>query len=235
MLDPARPQSDGMKTIRQLREAGITIVSITHCGMEGGAAQADRVLVTSRGRIMMEGTPSRCSARRAAAATIWILPQAAELRDELIKLGIPMPENVDHAEACAGSCFKLLKRKAFPLGEGGRGPRLRPDEGRACRGHPALLAIAAKSPHQSVADSFPIGEAFRSKNIPHMPERHHTRAVSGGKRNHYVRDHSCRKFELHLQSGYAGRDQSAGRCFVHRGGRATSWASSAPRAAANRP
>mgnify|MGYP000398673476 CR=1 FL=1 len=56
MLDP-HGRSQVMKTIRQLREAGITIVSITHYMEE--AAQADRVLVMSRGRIVMEGTPEQ--------------------------------------------------------------------------------------------------------------------------------------------------------------------------------
>ena len=37
------------------------------------------------------------------------VPQAAELRDELVKLGIPMPENVITPEACAEELFKLLK------------------------------------------------------------------------------------------------------------------------------
>lgn len=60
MLDP-HGRAQVMKTIRQLRAAGITIVSITHYMEE--AAQADRVLVMSRGRIVMEARPSRCSAR----------------------------------------------------------------------------------------------------------------------------------------------------------------------------
>ena len=56
MLDP-HGRAQVMRTIRQLREAGITIVSITHYMEE--AAQADRVLVMSRGRIVMEGTPEQ--------------------------------------------------------------------------------------------------------------------------------------------------------------------------------
>ena len=56
MLDP-HGRAQVMKTIRQLRAAGITIVSITHYMEE--AAQADRVLVMSRGRIVMEGTPEQ--------------------------------------------------------------------------------------------------------------------------------------------------------------------------------
>ena len=107
MLDP-HGRSQVMKTIRQLREAGITIVSITHYMEE--AAQADRVLVMSRGRIVMEGTPEQVFSQTKRLHSYHLdVPQAAELRDELVKLGIPMPENVITPEACAEELFKLLK------------------------------------------------------------------------------------------------------------------------------
>ena len=107
MLDP-HGRSQVMKTIRQLREAGITIVSITHYMEE--AAQADRVLVMSRGRIVMEGTPEQVFSQTERLHSYHLdVPQAAEMRDELVKLGIPMPENVITPEACAEELFKLLK------------------------------------------------------------------------------------------------------------------------------
>ena len=107
MLDP-HGRSQVMKTIRQLREAGITIVSITHYMEE--AAQADRVLVMSRGRIVMEGTPEQVFSQTERLHSYHLdVPQAAELRDELVKLGIPMPENVITPEACAEELYKLLK------------------------------------------------------------------------------------------------------------------------------
>ena len=37
------------------------------------------------------------------------VPQAAELRDELVKLGIPMPENVITPDRCAEELYKLLQ------------------------------------------------------------------------------------------------------------------------------
>ena len=80
MLDP-HGRSQVMKTIRQLREAGITIVSITHYMEE--AAQADRVLVMSRGRIVMEGTPEQVFSQTERLHSYHLdVPQAAELRDE---------------------------------------------------------------------------------------------------------------------------------------------------------
>ena len=54
MLDP-KGRRQVMQTIDKLRAAGVTIVAITHYMEE--AARADRVLVMSAGRIVMEGTP----------------------------------------------------------------------------------------------------------------------------------------------------------------------------------
>ena len=90
------------------RAAGITIVSITHDMEE--AAQADRVLVMSRGRIVMEGTPEQVFSQTERLHGYHLdVPQAAELRDELVKAGIPMPENVITPDACAEELYKLLK------------------------------------------------------------------------------------------------------------------------------
>ena len=76
-----------MKTIRNLRDAGISIVSITHYMEE--AAQADRILVMSRGRIVMEGTPKQVFSQTKRLHGYHLdVPQATELRDEL---GPPPP------------------------------------------------------------------------------------------------------------------------------------------------
>ena len=107
MLDP-RGRAQVMKTIRNLRDAGISIVSITHYMEE--AAQADRVLVMSRGRIVMEGTPEEVFSQTQRLHSYHLdVPQAAELRDELVKLGIPMPENVITPDRCAEELYKLLQ------------------------------------------------------------------------------------------------------------------------------
>ena len=106
MLDP-RGRRQVMKTISQLREAGISIVAITHYMEE--AAQADRVLVMSRGRIVMEGTPEQVFSQTERLHSYHLdVPQAAELRDELVKAGIPMPQNVITPEACAEALYALL-------------------------------------------------------------------------------------------------------------------------------
>lgn len=107
MLDP-HGRGQVMRTIRQLREAGITIVSITHYMEE--AAQADRVLVMSHGRIVMEGTPEQVFSQTRRLQSYHLdVPQAAELRDELAAAGLPLPEEVITPEACAQALYDLLK------------------------------------------------------------------------------------------------------------------------------
>ena len=106
MLDP-RGRAQVMKTIRSLRDAGIYIVSITHYMEE--AAQADRVLVMSRGRIVMEGTPTQVFSQTRRVRSYHLdVPQAAELRDELCAAGLPMPEGVITPEECARAIYDLL-------------------------------------------------------------------------------------------------------------------------------
>lgn len=107
MLDP-RGRAQVMQTIRSLRAAGISIVSITHYMEE--AAQADRVLVMNGGKIVMEGTPEEVFSQTERLKSYHLdVPQAAELRDQLVAAGLPMPENVITPDACAEALFRLLQ------------------------------------------------------------------------------------------------------------------------------
>ena len=106
MLDP-RGRAQVMRTIHRLRDAGLSIVSITHYMEE--AAQADRVLVMSRGRIVMEGTPEQVFSQTERLHSYHLdVPQAAELRDELVRAGVPMPRSVITPDACAQALYGLL-------------------------------------------------------------------------------------------------------------------------------
>ena len=106
MLDP-RGRAQVMRTIHRLRDAGLSIVSITHYMEE--AAQADRGLVMSRGRIVMEGTPEQVFSQTERLHSYHLdVPQAAELRDELVRAGVPMPRSVITPEACAQALYGLL-------------------------------------------------------------------------------------------------------------------------------
>ena len=107
MLDP-RGRAAVMETIQTLRAAGITIIAITHYMEE--AAQADRVLVMNRGRIVMEGTPNEVFGQTERLHRYHLdVPQAAELRDELAKEGIALPHDAITPEACAEALYELLK------------------------------------------------------------------------------------------------------------------------------
>ena len=104
MLDP-RGREQVMQTIHRLnRDMGITVVAMEE------AAQADRVIVMSRGRIVMEGTPKEVFSRTEQVRALHLdVPQAAELRDELVKAGIPMPDGIIDPGACAQAIYELLK------------------------------------------------------------------------------------------------------------------------------
>ena len=108
MLDP-RGREQVMQTIHRLnRDMGITVVAITHYMEE--AVQADRVIVMSQGHIVMEGTPTEVFSQTEKVRSLRLdVPQAAELRDELVKAGIPMPEGIIDPGACAQALYELLK------------------------------------------------------------------------------------------------------------------------------
>lgn len=108
MLDP-RGREKVMETIRRLnRDYGITVVAITHYMDE--AAQADRVLVMSEGRVVLQGTPKEVFSQTEAVRRLRLdVPQAAELRDELVKAGVPLPEGIINEEECAAALYELLK------------------------------------------------------------------------------------------------------------------------------
>ena len=108
MLDP-RGREQVMQTIHHLnKDLGITVVSITHYMEE--AAQADRVLVMSQGNVVMEGTPKEVFSQTEKVRSLRLdVPQAAELRDELAKAGIPMPEGIINTGECAQALYELLK------------------------------------------------------------------------------------------------------------------------------
>ena len=108
MLDP-RGREKVMETIHHLnKDFGITVVSITHYMEE--AAQADRVLVMSEGHVVMEGTPKEVFSQTEKVRSLRLdVPQAAELRDELMKAGLDLPEGIITEDECASALYELLK------------------------------------------------------------------------------------------------------------------------------
>ena len=108
MLDP-RGREKVMSTIHHLnKDFGITVVAITHYMEE--AAQADRVLVMSKGEVVLQGTPVEVFSRVEQLRALHLdVPQAAELREELVKAGVPMPEGIITEDDCAAALYELLK------------------------------------------------------------------------------------------------------------------------------
>ncbi len=109
MLDP-RGREKVMKTIRTLnRDYGITVAAITHYMEE--AAQADRVIVMSEGKIALEGTPKEVFSQTERLHALHLdVPQAAELRDKLVEAGISMPADIIDTQACAEALYALLTK-----------------------------------------------------------------------------------------------------------------------------
>ena len=91
------------------KKTGTTVLLVSH-SMEDIAKYADRVLVMSQGNVVMEGTPKEVFSQTEKVRALHLdVPQAAELRDELVKAGIPMPEGIIDTGECAQALYELLK------------------------------------------------------------------------------------------------------------------------------
>lgn len=108
MLDP-RGREKVMETIRHLnRDYGITVVSITHYMDE--AAQADRVVVMSEGKVVMEGTPRQVFSQVDELHRLRLdVPQVTELCCRLAEAGVDIPTDIINEEECAAALYELLK------------------------------------------------------------------------------------------------------------------------------
>lgn len=108
MLDPVGREKV-METIHHLnKDYGITVVAITHYMEE--AAQADRVLVMSNGKVVMQGTPKEVFSQTEEVRALHLdVPQASELRVELEKVGIHLPKDIIDEDECAQALYELLK------------------------------------------------------------------------------------------------------------------------------
>lgn len=107
MLDP-RGRQEVLETVWKLnREKGITVVLITHYMEE--AAQADRVVVMDRGKVLLDGTPrevfSQVDLLQEHALDV---PQATELLALLRREGCEMRDDVLTVEECVRELEGLL-------------------------------------------------------------------------------------------------------------------------------
>ncbi len=108
MLDP-RGRREVMDTVLRLnREKGITIVLITHHMDE--AAQAQRVVVMSDGRIAADGTPQEVFSQVELMHDIRLAsPDTVELCWNLNREGFRLPLDRLDAEECAQVLYAALK------------------------------------------------------------------------------------------------------------------------------
>ena len=92
MLDPRGRQEVIQAVMKLNREEGITVVYITHMMEE--AVHADRVLVMSAGRIVMDGSPMDVLNQVEALRKLRLdVPPAVELASNLRKQGFTIPES----------------------------------------------------------------------------------------------------------------------------------------------
>lgn len=93
MLDPSG-RKEVIRTVKELnKEFGITIVLITHFMEE--AAEADRIIVMDKGKLIMEGTPREIFSKVEVMKSIGLdVPQMTELAYDLIKSGINVDQQI---------------------------------------------------------------------------------------------------------------------------------------------
>ncbi len=108
MLDPYGRRMV-IETIKRLnKEFGITVVLITHYMNE--AAQADRVVVMSKGKIEKTGTPKEIFSQVEWVKSLALdVPQTSELAYELNKHGLNLSTSALSVEECAAQLYKLLE------------------------------------------------------------------------------------------------------------------------------
>ena len=107
MLDPIG-RADVLRTIKTLnRERGVTVVLITHHMDE--AAQADRLVVMTQGKIIADGPPKRVfqdvEGLKAVGLTV---PHMVELLWQLRQEGLDVPLDALSDEECAQALFHLM-------------------------------------------------------------------------------------------------------------------------------
>lgn len=108
MLDPIG-RDEVLKTIRLLnKNYGITVVIITHHMDE--AAQSDRLIVMSKGKIIADGAPKEVFQRVEELKAVGLtVPETVELCYQLRQAGVPLPLDAISDEECAQALYQVLK------------------------------------------------------------------------------------------------------------------------------
>jgi len=109
MLDPVG-RKEVLDTIRRLNQAaGVTVVLITHHMDE--AAQAGRLIVMSKGKVVMDGPPKEVFTHVEELKAIGLaVPETVELCWQLRRDGLDLPLDALTVDECAGALSKLFQR-----------------------------------------------------------------------------------------------------------------------------
>lgn len=109
MLDPIG-RADVLRTIKALnRERGVTVVLITHHMDE--AAQADRLVVMAKGRVVADGAPKEVFQQVEHLKSVGLtVPQTTELLWQLRQEGFDVPLDALSDEECALALKALLDK-----------------------------------------------------------------------------------------------------------------------------
>ena len=109
MLDPIG-RSEVLKTIKELnRASGVTVVLITHHMDE--AAQADRLVVMAKGRVVADGAPKEVFQRVEELKAVGLtVPETTELLWQLRQAGVDVPLDALSDEECAQALYDVLTR-----------------------------------------------------------------------------------------------------------------------------
>ena len=108
MLDPYGREAV-IKTVKKLnKEYGITVVLITHYMTE--AAQADRIVVMTKGKIEKMGTPREIFSQVDYMQSLALdVPQTSALAHEVNKHGFNLSTEAISIDECAAQLYKFLE------------------------------------------------------------------------------------------------------------------------------
>ncbi len=108
MLDP-KGRREVLKTVKELnKNKGVTIVLITHYMDE--AAQADRVVVMDRGKIVMDDKPKKIFSKVNEIKSLGLdVPQVTELVYGLNLDGFDLDREIITEDECVEALYEILK------------------------------------------------------------------------------------------------------------------------------
>ena len=111
-LDPAGRRSI-LDMIRQLHAAGgLTVIMVSH-SMDDISTLATRLIVMSKGELVMTGTPREVFKNRELLSSIGLgVPQAAELAFQLREAGFQLPDDLYTADELYDAIMKLAGKEA---------------------------------------------------------------------------------------------------------------------------